>query len=55
MLFISIQQTLGAYQPQFSTAGFYELPNSGRTVRSMNPAWRFFKGAVSMVESTYFL
>ena len=28
--------------PQFSTAGFYELPQSGRTVHSMNPAWRFY-------------
>ena len=54
LLFISIQQTLGAYQPQFSTAGFYELPNSGRTVRSMNPAWRFFKGAVSGAEALSF-
>ena len=54
LLFISIQQTFGAYQPQFSTAGFYELPNSGRTVRSMNPAWRFFKGAVSGAEALSF-
>lgn len=28
----------------FSTAGFYELANSGREVYSMNPAWRFLKG-----------
>lgn len=33
-------------QPQFSTAGFYELPNTGREVYSMNQAWRFFKGDV---------
>lgn len=30
--------------PQFSTAGFYELPNTGREVYSMNLAWRFVKG-----------
>lgn len=36
---LSAQQTI-----EFSTAGFFELPNSGRTVYSMNPAWRFFKG-----------
>lgn len=33
-------------QPKFSTAGFYELPNTGREVYSMNQAWRFFKGDV---------
>ena len=31
-------------QPQFSTAGFFSLPGTGRTVSSMNPAWRFHKG-----------
>lgn len=30
--------------PSFSTAGFYELPNTGREVYSMNLAWRFYKG-----------
>lgn len=33
------------YQPKYSTAGFYALPNTGRTVSSMNLAWRFYKGA----------
>lgn len=32
--------------PKFSTAGFYELPNMGRTAYSMNLAWRFHKGDV---------
>ncbi len=32
--------------PKFSTAGFYELPNTGRKVYSMNLAWRFIKGDV---------
>lgn len=32
--------------PKFSTAGFYELPNTGREVYSMNLAWRFMKGDV---------
>ena len=31
---------------KFSTAGFYELPNTGRKVYSMNLAWRFIKGDV---------
>lgn len=33
--------------PRFSTAGFYELENTGRTVHSMNPSWLFHKGAVA--------
>lgn len=33
--------------PEFSTAGFYELPNTGREVYSMNLAWRFTKGDVA--------
>ena len=32
--------------PKFSTAGFYQLPNTGREVYSMNLAWRFNKGDV---------
>ena len=31
------------YQPSYSTAGFYQLSNTGRTVYNMNPAWRFYK------------
>lgn len=31
----------------FSTAGFYELPGSGREVFNMNPAWRFHRGDVA--------
>lgn len=27
------------YQPSYSTAGFYSLSNTGRTIYSMNPAW----------------
>lgn len=32
--------------PEFSTAGFFEVPNTGRQVYSMNLAWRFHKGKV---------
>ena len=39
---------------EFSTAGFFQLPNSGREVFSMNPAWRFHKGAVEGAEATNF-
>ena len=30
------------FQPSYSTAGFYSLPNTGRTVYDMNPAWRIY-------------
>lgn len=33
-----------AHQPEFSTAGFYELAGTGRSVYNMNPAWRLYKG-----------
>lgn len=36
-----------SYQPEFSTAGFFSLPGTGREVYSMNPAWRFFKGDIA--------
>ncbi|MEG1574971.1 MAG: polysaccharide biosynthesis protein, partial [Bacteroidales bacterium] len=35
------------YKPEFSTAGFFKLHGSGRDIYSMNPAWRFHKGALS--------
>ena len=43
-----------SHQPEFSTAGFFQLPNSGREVFSMNPAWRFYKGAVTGAETANF-
>ena len=39
---------------EYSTAGFFELPASGREVFSMNPAWRFHKGEVSGAEMMAF-
>ena len=38
------------YQPSYSTAGFYQLSNTGRTVYNMNPAWRFYKGNIEGAE-----
>ena len=35
-----------ARMPEFSTAGFFKLQDSGREVYSMNVAWRFYKGDV---------
>lgn len=38
------------YQPSYSTAGFYSLPNTGRAVYSMNLVWRFHKGNIEGAE-----
>lgn len=42
LLLSSATQALCAVK-QFSTAGFYALSDTPRTVQSMNPAWRFTK------------
>ncbi|GHV04362.1 beta-galactosidase [Bacteroidia bacterium] len=43
-----------ASQPEFSTAGFFSLEGTGRSVYSMNPAWRFYKGNVAGAEAKGF-
>lgn len=45
LMFILMHLTVWG-TPKFSTAGFYELPNTGREVFSMNLAWRFYKGDI---------
>lgn len=42
------------YRPEFSTAGFFRIPDSGREVFSMNPAWRFYKGPAAGAEAAAF-
>ena len=54
LLLIPCCAVQASHQPEFSTAGFFQLPNSGREVFSMNPAWRFYKGAVEGAEATNF-
>ena len=55
ILFVWLSLSLwAARQPEFSTAGFFRLENSGREVYSMNPAWRFHKGAVEGAETKEF-
>lgn len=54
LLLFPLYEMQAAYQPEFSTAGFYELANSGREVYSMNPAWRFHKGTATGAETTDF-
>ena len=43
-----------AFQPSYSTAGFYSLPHTGRTAYSMNLAWRFHKGKIEGAEQVHF-
>ena len=42
------------YKPKFSTAVFFELPNSGREGLSMKPAWRLIKRDVGEAETADF-
>lgn len=44
---VFVPNALAAHQPEYSTAGFFELPHTGRTVYGMNPAWRFYKGSLA--------
>lgn len=53
-LIIFLTQQRFASQPEYSTAGFFELPNTGRTVYSMNPAWRMYKGHLEGAEQPDF-
>lgn len=46
-LFIVCFGARASYQPEFSTAGFFSLPNSGRQAYCMNVAWRFYKGSLA--------
>ncbi|WP_372938630.1 glycoside hydrolase family 2 protein [Seonamhaeicola sp.] len=36
--------------PEFSKAGFYEVPKSGRDVFDFNVGWRFYKGSIENAE-----
>ena len=53
-LFLFSTALFGSHQPEFSTAGFFQIENAGRKVFSMNPAWKFYKGAVTGAEKTDF-
>ena len=54
LLFWCLVLTAYAYEPEFSTAGFFRLPDTGREVYSMNPAWRFHKGSAADAEAKEF-
>lgn len=48
------QRLYAAHQPNYSAAGFFELPNTGRVVYNMNPAWRFHQGEMAGAEQKEF-
>lgn len=54
LLLVLPQQMLSAHQPEYSTAGFFQLPNTGRSAFNMNPAWRFCKGSAQGAEQSDF-
>lgn len=55
LVLFSVQHIYSAsYQPQFSTAGFYQLDGTGRQVYSMNVAWRFVKHDVADAQNKDF-
>ena len=54
LLSLAVVSAADSHQPEFSTAGFFRLDNTGRDVRSMNPAWRFHKGGVDGAEQSAF-
>jgi beta-galactosidase len=46
--------TIKTIQPTFSTAGFFAVPDSARTVQNFGPGWRFLKGNVAGAEAPAF-
>ena len=52
--FVFLTYAAAAYQPHFSTAGFFEIAGTGRNAYSMNPAWRMHKGHVDGAENVSF-
>ena len=52
--FAFLTYAAAAYQPHFSTAGFFEIAGTGRNAYSMNPAWRMHKGHVDGAENVSF-
>ncbi|TRX60462.1 glycoside hydrolase family 2 TIM barrel-domain containing protein [Carboxylicivirga sp. M1479] len=41
-------------EPEYSVAGFFEVPNSGREVFDFNVGWHFYKGAIKGAEAVDF-
>lgn len=47
-------QKKGSFTPEYSTAGFYEVPNSGREIYDFNSNWKFIKKDVKGAEKPIF-
>lgn len=54
VIFLAALALTALAQKQFSAAGFYSLPNSGREVYSFNVGWRYHKGDVPNAEQQAF-
>lgn len=54
ILLLTGTMSVAETKQQFSTAGFYELGQSGRSVMSMNPGWLFYKGDTKGAEAMNF-
>ena len=52
LLSLTIQTHGRTHQPEFSTAGFYALKETGRTAYSMNPAWRVHREPNKTISTT---
>ncbi len=54
LIFISFHLNGQEMQPQFSTAGYWQVKDSPREIYNFNPGWRFFKGDISGAEQPSF-
>lgn len=54
LTFAGLQLKAQTYPPDFSVAGFFQLPGCGREVVSANPNWRFIKQEVAGAEKPSF-
>lgn len=53
-LLMPISVSGNRYQPDFSIAGLFSSPNSGREVSNFNVGWRYFRGDIPNAEKTTF-
>jgi beta-galactosidase len=54
LLVSCFQLTVSGQVPEYSAAGFFSVPESGREVLDFNIGWRFFKGGASQAERNDF-
>ena len=54
LLVSCFQLTVSGQVPEYSAAGFFSVPESGREVLDFNISWRFFKDGASQAERNDF-